>query len=286
MMIIDFHTHIFPKAIHENRDKHFSSEPAFKLLYASSKAKFAGVNEIVASMDEHGVDVSVIFGFPWNNSDTFKKHNDYIMEAVAQYPARLKGLCCFDPLNKEAAAETERCLKGGLSGVGEIAFYQTGIDEMHRKILEPVMEICRRNNLPILIHTNEPVGHMYPGKTDITPAQIYSLVKEFPENKIVLSHWGGGIFFFNLLKQEVKKTLNNVYFDTAASPFLYDPEIYRIAVQIVGKEKILFGSDFPLIKPARYVEELSKSGLPNKDVEYICGTNAARLLNIMNKPGV
>jgi len=59
--------------------------------------------------------------------------------------------------------------------------------------------------------------------------QIYNLVKRFPENKIVLAHWGGGIFFFNLLKKDVKESLKNVYFDTAASPFLYDTQIYRYA---------------------------------------------------------
>ena len=76
--------------------------------------------------------------------------------------------------------------------------------------------------------TNEPVGHAYPGKTPNTLAQIYRMVKRFPANTIVLAHWGGGLFFFNLLRKEVKEQLRNVYFDTAASPFLYDPAVYRV----------------------------------------------------------
>ena len=87
------------------------------------------------------------------------------------------------------------------------------------------------------------------------------------------------MFFFNLLKKEVKESLKNVYFDTAASPFLYDPAIYRSAVQIVGAEKILFGSDYPLIKPRRYFEEMKSSGLPRSEMKRICGDNAARMLN-------
>lgn len=279
-MIIDFHTHIFPKAIRENRETYFASEPAFKLLYSLPGSKLVGAREIIAAMDRQGVDKSVVFGFPWKNSQTFIKHNDYILEAVARYPKRLIGLCCLDPFSRDAVTEALRCLEGGLAGIGELAFYQSGIDDEALEKLAPLMQICRDKDLPVLIHTNEPVGHMYPGKTPHTLKQIYDLIKKFPENAIVLAHWGGGIFFFALLKKEVKASLGNVYFDTAASPFLYAPEIYRYAKDIVGLDKIIFGSDFPLIKPARYFQELDMSGLSKAEIESICGLNAAQLFKL------
>ena len=107
-MIIDFHTHIFPKAIRENRQKYFPHESAFKLLYDSPGSKLVGAAEIVASMDDQGVDKSVVFGFPWKTKETFQVQNDYIMEVVARYPDRLIGLCCFDPSHREAVPETEQ----------------------------------------------------------------------------------------------------------------------------------------------------------------------------------
>jgi len=125
------------------------------------------------------------------------------------------------------------------------------------------------------------VGHLYPGKTPNTLKQIYTLVTRFSENKIVLAHWGGGIFFFNLLKKEVKERLKNVYFDTAASPFLYHPEIYRYAVEIAGLDKILFGSDFPLLKPARYFTEFENAGLTRAQIDAISGLNAVKLLKLL-----
>lgn len=277
-MIIDFHTHIFSKKIRENREKYFIPEPAFKLLYQSPKSKLLGVSQIIRSMDEQRVDKSVVFGFPWKNSDIFREENDYILDAVERYPDRLIGLCCLDPFNKFAITEVMRCLKQGLSGIGELAFYESGIDETALDKLAPLFEICLKKDLPALIHTNEPVGHIYPGKTPNTMSQIYTLVKRFPENKIVLAHWGGGIFLYNILKKEVKESLKNVYFDTAASPFLYDPEIYRLAIQLVGADKILFGSDFPLIKPARYLKEMKEAGLSKVEMKKICGKNAANLL--------
>jgi len=279
-MIIDFHTHIFPKAIREHRETYFPSEPAFKLLYDSPGSKLVGAKEIVSEMDEQGVDRSVVFGFPWKDSATFKMQNDYVMEVVTRYPDRLVGLCCFDPFSKEAVPEARRCLEDGLSGIGEIAFYQSGIDDRAVDMLTPFMEICLDKDFVFLIHTNEPVGHLYPGKTPNTLKQIYNLVTRFPENKIVLAHWGGGIFFFNLLKKDIKERLKNVYFDTAASPFLYDPAIYIYAVEIAGVDKILFGSDFPLLKPARYFKEFQNAGLTGEQIKAISGRNAEKLLNL------
>ena len=84
---------------------------------------------------------------------------------------------------------------------------------------------------------------------------IYDLVQASAGVKLILAHWGGGLFFYNLLKREVPDSLTDVYFDTAASPFLYKPEIYRLAGNIMGPRKILFGSDYPLIPPSRYFRE-------------------------------
>lgn len=279
-MIIDFHTHIFPKAIRKNREQYYPFEPAFKLLYSSPNAKLVGTKKLIGSMNEQGVDKSVVFGFPWTDQDKIKTHNDYIMESVAKNPQRLIGLCCLGPSFNGAAKEVLRCAEGGLSGVGELAFYQSGIDKEILKKLNPLMKICQDKDFPVLIHTNEPVGHDYPGKTPNTLKQIYDLIKRFPHNTIVLAHWGGGIFFYNLLKRDVKESFKNVYFDTAASPFLYDVNIYKYAKEIVGLKKILFGSDFPLLQPERYFTELERSGLSKDDIESICGRNAATVLKI------
>lgn len=279
-MIIDFHTHIFPITIAENRESYFPTEPAFKHLYESPKSKLVDARALIAAMDKNRVDKSVVFGFPWKNADTFKQHNDYIMESVAKYSDRLIGLGCFDPAHRDAAAETERCVQGGLSGIGELAFYGSGISETALDELAPVMEICRTFKLPVLLHTNEPVGHRYPGKTPNTLAQIYRLISRFAQNKVVLAHWGGGLFFFSLLKKEVKENLKNVYFDTAASPYLYAPAIYPVARDIIGVEKILFGSDYPLLPPGRYFSEMVEGGLPDHQIKDICGFNAIRLLEL------
>jgi hypothetical protein len=277
-MVIDFHTHIFPKNIRQNREQFFSAESAFKLLYQSPKSRLIGAADLIDAMDKNGVDKSVVFGFPWKKSAVFKPHNDYILEMVQKYPDRLFGFGCFEPAGENVVAETERCLAAGASGIGELAFYQTGIDESALDRLAPIMELCAGQDLPVLIHTNEPVGHDYHGKTPLTMVQIYRLISRFPGNKIVLAHWGGGIFFFGLLKKEVKDRLKNVYFDTAASPYLYDSKIYQIADAIIGVDKILFGSDYPLLPSTRYFSEMADAGLTKMQLNKICGDNARQLL--------
>jgi predicted TIM-barrel fold metal-dependent hydrolase len=279
-MIIDFHTHIFPADIRQNRDRYFPSEPAFKLLYQSAKSKLIGAAELLRAMDEHRVDKSIIFGFPWSGAETYQAHNDYVMEMVQKYPHRFIGLACFDPADEQALVEAERCLAGGLSGIGELAFYRSGIDDTVLEQLDPIMKICLDRSLPVLIHTNEPVGHHYHGKTPITLTQIYQLIKRFPHNNIILAHWGGGLFFYSLMKKQVKESLKNVYFDTAASPFLYDASVYRIAIELIGAEKILFGTDFPLLPPARYFSEMEQAGLTGAEIDQICGLNAEAIFSL------
>jgi len=74
--------------------------------------------------------------------------------------------------------------------------------------------------------------------------------------------------------------MQNVYFDTAASPFLYRPQIYQAASALVGADRILFGSDYPLLTQARLLREIDDTSLSDEEKQMITGGNAARLLNL------
>ena len=280
-MIIDSHTHIFPEKIKQNRSFYFNNEPEFQLLYDSPKAAISNIEDLIEAMDKFHVDISVICGFPWHNPDYTKLNNDIIIESIIKYPDRIKGLACFDTAWEGAGSEAQRCLDAGLCGAGELAFYLSGIDEHALVLLDPVMSVLRDNgNLPCMIHTNEPVGHKYPGKTPITLEQIYKLAKTFPDNKIILAHWGGGIFFYNIMKKETKNIFKNIWYDTAASPYLYDSQIYDIAVNAKIADKVLFGTDFPLLTPERYYKDIDNSNITPEQKKQILGDNAALIYNI------
>jgi len=276
-MIIDAHTHIFPEEIISQREHYFINEPAFQLLYKSPKTKMVTAKETLAMMEQEEVDRAVVFGIPWQQMELTQRHNDVVLEAVQQHSDRFLGLCCVDPLQKNATQEVERCLKAGCVGVGEIAFYDSDITDEIIEALEPVMSLCQQFDRPVLIHANEPVGRTYPGKSPSTIKQLYKMICRFPQTKIILAHFGGGLFFYASLKEETKDIFQNLWIDCAAAPYLYQPQIYQISTSLLGEDKLLFGSDFPLLPPSRYFEEMEKIGLSDTQLRKIKGENAAAL---------
>lgn len=277
-MIIDFHTHILPSGIREDRTYYSGQDPCFGLLYANPKAKIATAEEIIDNMDREGIDVSVVLNIGWASHELCRVTNDYIMEAVARYPGRLVGFCAVQPLARdEAVDELERCVRGGVKGIGELRCDTQGFDLADEATMSPIVQVAMDHRLVILTHASEPVGHSYVGKGTVTPDVLYGFIENFPDVNLVCAHWGGGLPFYALMP-EVAKALSNVYFDTAASPFLYRDDIFKHVAGIVGMDKILFGSDYPLIRQSRIVESIRSLGLSREDSNMILGGNAQRLL--------
>ena len=279
-MIIDFHTHVVPPGIKERRDEYLGRDACFSLLYAEAKAKLATAEEVIASMDEHGIDKSVILNLGWASHELCVETNDYILEVIARYPERLIGFCAIQPLaGDKAVKELERCARNGAKGIGEMRPDVQGFDLKDGKIMKPIIEAVIEHDLIFLMHTSEPVGHQYFGKGTITPEVIYPFIINFPDLKLVCAHWGGGLPFYALMP-EVEKALSDVYFDTAATPFLYQPQIFKQVADIIGSDRILFGSDYPLLSPKRIIDHVESSGLNQKDKAKILGGNAQKLLSI------
>ena len=279
-MIIDFHTHIFPPQIKKNRSKYIDSDACFAILYSSPNAKLATADELIASMDEEGIDISVALNYGWTTHELCVETNDYILESIARYPKRLIGFCTVQPQSLKAALdEIERCAKGGIRGVGEMRPDMQLLDLGDEEVMNPFIEVITRHNLILLTHASEPVGHEYPGKGGITPDILYQIITSFPDLTLVCAHWGGGLPFYALMP-EVKKAMSNVFFDTAASPFLYSPQIYNQVAQLVGADKILFGSDYPLLAQSRLLKEIRSLDLPEETERLILSGNAQRLLGI------
>jgi len=282
-MIIDFHTHVFPPEIKKDRDKYIERDPCFAILYSDPKAKIATADELIASMDESGVDVSVIANIGWTTHELCLETNDYIMESVSRYPQRLIGFGAVQPQSPEGAVnEIERLAKAGIKGIGEMRADIQLFDLSDELMMAPFVEAVRKHRLILLTHASEPVGHKYPGKGGITPDILYTFITSFPDLIIVCAHWGGGLPFYALMP-EVKKAMSNVFFDTAASPFLYSPEIYNQVIQLVGADKILFGSDYPLLAQSRLLKEIRSLDLPGETERLILSGNARRLLGIKNE---
>jgi uncharacterized protein len=277
-VIVDFHTHIFPPWVREGRDEYVKSDACFSLLYSQPKARIATAEELVAGMDEDGVDLSVVLNIGWVSHELCVKTNDYILDSVSRYPGRLVGFCAIQPRAGGAAvAEIERCAKAGARGIGEMRSDVQGFDLADKETMGPIVDTAVKNNLLFLTHSSEPVGHRYSGKGSITPDILYAFITSYPNLKTVCAHWGGGLPFYALMP-EVGKALANVYFDTAATVYLYRPEIFEQIGRIVGGDQILLGTDYPLMRQSRVIAQVQSSRLSEEDKTKILGANAQNLL--------
>jgi predicted TIM-barrel fold metal-dependent hydrolase len=279
-MIVDFHTHVLPPAIRDRRDSYLGRDPCFDALYASREARIATADDLIASMDSVGIDVSVICNIGWSSHELCVETNDYIMEAIARYPDRLVGFCALQPLaGDKALRELERCVRGGVRGIGELRCDTQGFDMADKATMAPIAGMAVEHNLLLLTHASEPVGHSYPGKGGITPDILYRFIQNFPDLGVVCAHWGGGLPFYALMP-EVADALSNTYFDTAASPFLYSDRIFELVSDLLGPERILFGSDHPLIRQDRIVKSVRALNLSGEAKGMILGGNAQRILSL------
>jgi len=277
-MIIDFHTHIVPPDIISHRDDYCRRDSFFASLYADHKAVLSTADDLVRTMDDYGIDRSVALNMHWQDNDLCIETNEYILDSAAKYPERIIGFVSIQPAaGDKAVKELERCIRGGARGVGEIRLDMKGFESTEDGILNEVFDIIIKNNLVFMIHASEPVGHQYPGKGNSTPEIIYRLICRYPEMKIACAHMGGGLPFYALMP-EVHEMLVNTYFDIAAIPFLYKEKSIRHFIEILGSEKLLFGSDYPLMLPSRVLNYMNTVNIEQKDRTNILSDNAKTLL--------
>jgi len=278
-MKIDSHVHITPPDIIANWEKYAEKEPYFSLLSSAKYNKFASAEETCAMLEKESLDKAVVFGFAFRDIGLCSYVNDYIIESVKKFPDKLIGFAVVPPAGKEAAKEIERCYNAGLKGVGELFPAGQEIDLKRKEATIDITGACTELGIPLLLHANESVGHDYAGKTNIPIQNIEIFISNNPNLKIILAHWGGGIFLYESMK-EVKEEFKNVYYDIAITPFLYDERIYNAAKALGLCDKILFGSDFPILQPSRYTEGLSKCVLSDEEKIMIMGESARKLLSI------
>jgi len=144
--------------------------------------------------------------------------------------------------------------------------------------LTPVMDVVRQHHLLVLSHCSEPIGHLYPGKGDVSLQDIIAFLTAFPDIDFVAAHWGGGLPFYALMP-EIQRITAHVWYDTAATIYLYRDTIFPVVAGLVGADRILFASDYGLLRQRRVVNHIKTSGLDATALDLVLGQNAQRLLS-------
>ncbi len=291
--IWDSHVHLFPPEIYQNWEKYACRDAWFAQLTKKSETgrgteeAWANAKQALDCADRAGVYGLVMQGWYWNDPGLMRLHNDYMAQMLHRHPQRLKGFISINPkFGPAAIAEIERCAALGFSGIGELGPGGNGYDFEEPDFLE-VLACAEDCGLPVCIHCGEPVGHNYPGKDTTSLAPLPDLVKRHSRLKLILAHLGGGLPFYEM-NPRYRGLFDNVWYDTAANPLLYGMESLRAVISMIGSERLLFGSDFPLLlypsqcremDMQRFVEDIrAHAGFSPKEWEQVMGGNLQRLL--------
>jgi uncharacterized protein len=277
-VIIDFHTHIFPQDVRDRREDYLEHDATFAEMYTSPKAKIATAEDLLASMDEAGVDVSVALGFAWREHELCAAHNDYLLDAAAKSGGRIVPFATVNMGTDEADAikEIARCAAAGAKGLGELRPESQGWDLTG----EPgarLAALAKEHALVLLFHVTEVGGHEYAGKYGLQLGAFYRFAMEHRDIRIVGAHFAGGLPFAMPQAPQVSLT---ALADSAARRFLYPAKVYQDVMTLWGAERMLLGSDFPLVSQKAQVEEIRKNVVGEREQALVLGGNAARLLRM------
>lgn len=257
--VIDAHTHVFTPEVIEGREGYVGRDLWFEHLYANPRALLVTAEELLASMDAAGIAQSVVCGFPWHDSGICAEHNAYMAESCAASGGRLVWLGTVSPIHGAfAAREAEDCFARGAVGIGELNADAQRFDLRRPGDLASVVEMCVGHDRPLMLHTTEPVGHGYPGKGTATPDRVITFLEAFPDLTFVAAHWGGGLPFYELMP-EVGRVARRVVYDSAASTYLYRFEVFRTVLDLIGPDRVMFASDYPVLRQDRFLRRVEQT---------------------------
>jgi predicted TIM-barrel fold metal-dependent hydrolase len=250
---------------------------------------WATAERMIEDMDAAGLDKVVLMGEYRLRHEACVARNDQSLHIIGKWPDRVIAFAVVQPkAGEKALDEAARCLDSGMKGIGELSPYGAGYTLNDPDFLR-VVELCIDRDVPLNLHVSEEIGHYYLGKSTTPLLHYYELACRYPELKLILSHWGGGLIFYEIMP-EVRRKLSNVWYDTAGSPLLYPTEaVFGAALHCIDHRKLIYGSDYPLLicrekqcepdfRP--FVDEINALGLSDEVYDGVMGNNAARLLGL------
>ncbi|MFL2000573.1 amidohydrolase family protein [Microbacterium sp. A1-JK] len=209
--------------------------------------------------------------------------NEEIAEAAARNNDVLIPFGSVDPRRGADAVERARRLIGDY-GVRGFKFHPTvqGFDPSDSAWF-PLYAALQDAGMVALFHTGQTgIGAGMPGGRGFrlalsNPMLLDTVAAEFPELQIIMAHpsvpWQDEAI-------SVATHKHNTWIDLSGwSPKYFPPQLVRAANSFL-KSRILFGSDFPLLTPDRWLRDVEQTDLKPEVMPGILLDNAARLLNL------
>lgn len=255
--VFDCHTH--------------TGEGALIAQFLQQKERQFLIRDLVLKMDENGVDKAITF--PVSNPHTdYARDNQRILKDSKDYPDRIVPFVRINPHYEETVkSDIRKYFELGAKGI-KLHPMRDGYYPVNDKVLAyPIFEAASEFNPVVLVHAGEcPVN---------SPCLIGDVAMDFPNIKFIIGHCGYLEYFREAIV--FGKRLDNVYLDITE---LWPPDLARIAVRQIGKEKVLWGTDSPYIPAKAEINKLLDfCGLTDDEIEHVFGKNTARMLDIPAK---
>jgi predicted TIM-barrel fold metal-dependent hydrolase len=227
--------------------------------------------------------MGVVFDVDAETASRERMSNDEIVELVGRSDGRFIGFASVDPFKRQAAIrELERVSQLGMKGVKLQPITQAFM--MNDREFYPIWDACQSLGLPLLIHTGSTaIGAGAPGgrglrlKYGMPVPYIDDVAADFPNLTIIAAHFA---WPWHLDLLAVARHKGNVYVDLSGwAPKYIPPEVIRDLNSVIPN-KFVFGSDFPLLTPDRWLEEWAGLEIKDKIRPMVMYENACRILGV------
>lgn len=242
------------------------------LMEALRLFKRHGLERLVKGMDRLGVQRSVIHSLePLTTTQE-------ILDETAKYPGRFSVFGSVeswhpDPVGYLAPFIENRLIQG-VKIHPMVGGYQP---QNFKNTVGGFVALASESGLPVAIHTGHiPIEALSKDVSCLKLSEIAPLIKAFPECTFILNHMGWESWRTAI---ELAKRQKNVILETSWQP----AKVIRRAVDAIGPERVLFGSDFPLFQQWQALAEVRKA-LTFKEFKMVASDNAKRLLGLNTQP--
>jgi len=252
---------------------------------------------LIRDMDAGGIDKTVILPMDyWILFDEPKVSLESQLKAYADLqskrPERIIAFATVDPRRPNAMELVERAIEGwGLKGLN--LYPQTGFYPNEPKTYRVLEKVCQLG-VPVVCHTGQLIPPPFHAKYG-DPIHLDDVVLDFPSVTVIAGHmsfgWHEQLFYLGGLKYNLATDIS-AWQDVARSNYHKFCQVLRQALDRLGADRVLFGTDNPFLAALMSTKDYAEliKGLPQKapegitfteaEIEAMLGGNAARILGI------
>ena len=301
--IVDIHTHLWPADLDASRP---AQHPAIQIRDDIIR-KIRDPEALVDEFAQAGVSTAVLsttieglFGLDLPvDGNRIRKTNDWLVSLVDRHPERLLAFATIDAFGgEEAAREVERSIDElGLAGI--VVDSSRGHRFLSDASAQPVLAAAAARRVPVFVHPIgvSDAGHLIAGAGPLGNSAARGLMNgvaflsvlhagilnRHPDLSLIFATLGLGAIVQaargRLFGRErwARGERPNIYFDTMG----HDPRIVRVLVDFFGPERVLAGTDWPILPALQQDslrQSLSEAALNENDAALVAGGNARRIL--------